>query len=147
MLAEDLLRRLKPQTRAWCVVKPVTQVAYLLMGHIQHNGLRRQVTPDPLVGVLDSAFLPWRLWVTEPGRRSHALFQLSPRDEFETTVKRQTLPGLRGQGRQMAYQLVHDRFGTPVVVAKQNGIAALAFDNRGTLADPCSFLKIIRSGS
>lgn len=129
MPAEHLLRRLKSGAPAWCVIEPIAQGANVLSAHVQHNCLRRQVASDALVGVLDGSFLPRRLRIAEPGCRSHALFQFTPRDEFQASIECQALAGLRGQGCQMRDQLAHDRFRPPVVVAKQNGVAARTLDD------------------
>ncbi len=78
MLTEHFLWRPELQALSRRVVEPITQGANILIGDVEDDGFRWQVASDTPVGVLDGAFLPGRLRVAEPCRRSHASLQLAP---------------------------------------------------------------------
>lgn len=78
MPAEHLLRRLKAEAFAGRVIQPIAQGTDLVIGDVQHDRLWREIAPNASVGVLDRAFLPGRLRIAEPGRRSHTVRQLAP---------------------------------------------------------------------
>lgn len=75
----------------------------------QEDGIAWQPAPDPPIGVLDRWLLPGRLRIAEPGLRAEAAFKLAPGYELRAAIEGQALAGMLGQGRQQAYQTVHDR--------------------------------------
>jgi hypothetical protein len=53
----------------------------------QQSGVSREVPAHPFVHVLNRAFLPWCLRITEPGFGAHAFVQFTPGRELKAPVK------------------------------------------------------------
>ena len=88
------------------------------------------MSPRALFQVLDRTLLLWRVRIAEPSFCVDPLLQFAPIAELDTSVKGDRAACWLGQGLQTGHELVDEVRRAAVVVAKQDGEASLAFDQR-----------------
>lgn len=70
----------------------------LLLSDVGQVRIARHEASNTLVGVLDSTFLPGRIWITEPASSAYPIFQSPKAAKLGTAVEGETLAGEGRQG-------------------------------------------------
>lgn len=85
---------------------------------------------QPVVRILDRAFLIRCLRVAEPGVSADAVSQTLPSGELSAAIKGDRPTCIYGQGSEAVDQGHHDRFGCAIFIAHEDSVAADALDQR-----------------
>lgn len=87
-LAENFCRRSIAKAFARRCVEPAANFYQVRVRDRQGINFSRKPLSHPAVGVLDGAFLPGRLWITEPCLRADTRLKVRPISELCSAVER-----------------------------------------------------------
>lgn len=87
-LAENFCRRSIAKAFARRCVEPAANFYQVRVCYRQGVDFSRKPFSHPAVGILDSAFLPRRLWITEPRLRTDARLKIRPVSKLCSAVER-----------------------------------------------------------
>lgn len=101
-----------------------------------------QPAPGPAIGILDSAFLLWRLRIAKPWLHAKPGFEVWPVRKFSAAVKGDGSARGMGQRGEGADQAVHDWSGLPIIVPQEYRKTARPLNQRCQVGVPISLSEL-----